>query len=458
MRRHPTQLLTSLLFFLFPTIFFIQKGMAQNTTIPVKVGVVLDLDTWVGKMGLSCISMALSDLYASHGHYKTRVVTKIRDSKRDVVGAAAAAVDLLQNEEVEAIIGPGSSTQANFMISLGSKARVPIISFSATSPSLSSLQSQYFIRATLNDSAQVPAIRAIVRAFGWREVVLIYVDNVYGDGIIPYMTDALQGIDVRVTYRSVISPSATDDQIGEELYKLMTMQTRVFIVHMCTPLGSYLFTKADEIGMMEEGYVWILTDGLTDLLSTLDPSVIDSMQGVLGVKPHVPRTKELENFRVRWKRKFRLDHPKDETSELNIFGLWAYDAASALAMAVEKVGATNFSFQKTNISSNSMLLDTIRVSQIGTNLLQSLLSTKLKGLSGYFQIFDGQLHSTAFEIVNVIGKGERGVGFSTKQHFFSSLGRLFFVNHTMVQRRKSLHELNFPLGLKVTRMTYGTKK
>ena len=238
----------------------------------------------------------------------------------------------------------------------------------------------------------------------------------------------------------------------------MTMQTRVFIVHMCTPLGSYLFTKADEIGMMEEGYVWILTDGLTDLLSTLDPSVIDSMQGVLGVKPHVPRTKELENFRVRWKRKFRLDHPKDETSELNIFGLWAYDAASALAMAVEKVGATNFSFQKTNISSNSMLLDTIRVSQIGTNLLQSLLSTKLKGLSGYFQIFDGQLHSTAFEIVNVIGKGERGVGFSTKQHFFSSLGRLFFVNHTMVQRRKSLHEFNFPLGLKVTRMTYGTKK
>ena len=101
-----------------------------------------------------------------------------------------SAVDLLQNE-VEAIIGPRSWMQANFMIGLGSKARVPIISFSATSPSLSSLQSQYFIRATLNDSAQVPAIRAIVRAFGWREVVLIYVDNVYGDGIIPYMTDAL---------------------------------------------------------------------------------------------------------------------------------------------------------------------------------------------------------------------------------------------------------------------------
>ncbi|RVW26900.1 Glutamate receptor 2.1 [Vitis vinifera] len=217
MRKNLSQLLTSLLFVLFPTIFFIEMSMAQNTTIPVKVGVVLDMDTWLGKMGLSCISMALSDFYASHGHYKTRLVLEIRDSKRDVMGAAAAALDLLQNEEVQAIIGPASSMQANFVIGLGDKAHVPIISFSATSPSLSSLRSRYFVRATLNDSAQVPAMRAIVQAFGWREVVLIYVDNEYGNGVIPYLTDALQEIDTRISYRSVIHPLATDDQILEEL-------------------------------------------------------------------------------------------------------------------------------------------------------------------------------------------------------------------------------------------------
>ena len=27
--------------------------MSQNTTIPVKVGVVLEMDTWLGKMGLA---------------------------------------------------------------------------------------------------------------------------------------------------------------------------------------------------------------------------------------------------------------------------------------------------------------------------------------------------------------------------------------------------------------------
>ena len=62
----------------------------KNTTIPVNVGVVLDMDTWIGKMGLSCISMALSDFYSSHSDYKTRIVLNNRDSKKDVVGAAAA--------------------------------------------------------------------------------------------------------------------------------------------------------------------------------------------------------------------------------------------------------------------------------------------------------------------------------------------------------------------------------
>ena len=108
----------------------------------------------------------------------------------------------------------------------------------------------------------------------------------------------------------------------------MTMQTRVFIVHMYPSLGTRLFTKAKEIGMMSEGYVWIMTDGMTaDLLSSPNPSVTETIQGVLGVKPYVPSTKELQDFRVRWKRKFEQDNPYIIDAELNIYGLQGYDAA-----------------------------------------------------------------------------------------------------------------------------------
>ncbi|KAL6175396.1 hypothetical protein ACLB2K_052037 [Fragaria x ananassa] len=393
------------------------SSLAMNT-VNFSVGVVLDFDTGFGKMGLSCINMALSDWYASHPNYNTRLLEHQRNSPTDVVLSAAAALELIKNVEVQAIIGPSTSMQANFMINLGDKAHVPIISFSATSPSLTSIRSPYFFRAAQNDSSQVKAISDIIQAFGWRQVVPIFVDNEFGEGVIPYLSDALQEIDVRIPYRSVISPTVTDDQIEAELYKLVTMQTRVFIVHMFPSLGSRIFKKAREIGMMDKGYVWILTNAISNEFSWFNSSFhMENMQGVLGLKTHIPNKKKLEAFRVRWKRKFQQDNPNDVDVNLDVFGLWAYDAAKALAIAVEKLGnSKNFTYQKMNISSSSNDLERFGVSQIGPQLVQALLGTSFQGLSGDFSFVNGQLPSSTLEIVNVIGNGENVVGFWTPEN------------------------------------------
>ena len=155
----------------------------------------------------------------------------------------------------------------------------------------------------------------------------------------------------------------------------MSMQTRVFIVHMLPGLGSRVFKKAREIGMISEGYVWIMTDGMSNLFSYISSaSIVENMQGVLSVKTHVPNTNELESFRVRWKRKFQQDNPGVDV-DLGVFGLWAYDAAQALAMAVEEVVRSSnksFGFQKySNSSDSSNDLQRIGVSEIGPQLVQA---------------------------------------------------------------------------------------
>ena len=94
----PTIVVFSVSYFFFLLIWpssILLLGSAQNTTsnnekIEVNVGVVLDMGSDFGKMGLSCINMALSDLYSSNPQYKTRLILHTRDSKSDVVGAAAA--------------------------------------------------------------------------------------------------------------------------------------------------------------------------------------------------------------------------------------------------------------------------------------------------------------------------------------------------------------------------------
>ncbi|KAL7165876.1 hypothetical protein ACSBR2_036695 [Camellia fascicularis] len=194
---------------------------------------------------------------------------------------------------------------------------------------------------------------------------------------------------------------------------LMTMQTRVFIVHMTCSLSARLFTKANEIRIMSEGYVWIIIDGITNSWNFFDPSIIiDSMQRVIGVKPHIPKSEKLEDFTSRWKNK---SHQEKTSSDLNVFGLWAYDLATSLAMEVEKVGALNLSIS--NLAKNlSTDFESVGVSQNGIHLCQALSSTpRFRGLSGNFSFVDGQLQSSAFEIVNVIRNGPRGIGFWTPE-------------------------------------------
>ncbi|KAL6655544.1 hypothetical protein ACP70R_006370 [Stipagrostis hirtigluma subsp. patula] len=399
-------------------------GTAQNDTKSgadgFPVGVILDLGTLVGKITRTCIQMALEDFYAVHKNYSTKLVLHIRDSHSNNVQAASAALDLLDNHNVQVIIGPQKSSHASFVSDLGNKSQVPVISFTATSPFLLSSSLPYFVRATLNDSAQVNSIASLIKSYGWRQVVPIYEDTDYGRGIIPYLIDALQEIDARVPYRSVIPLSAASEQITQELYKLMTMQTRVFLVHMSSALASTLFTKAKEIGMMNKGFVWIMTDGITNIIDSLDPSVVDAMNGALGIKFFVPKSAELDNFTTRWNRKFQIDNPNDPPLKLSIFGLWGYDTIWSVAQAVEKVGFNNrTSLQEPAVAKTSTTLDILGTSAYGRELLKNILQNKFRGLSGYFDLSDRQLQVSTFQIINVAGNGWREIGFWTAENGIS---------------------------------------
>lgn len=259
-----------------------------------------------------------------------------------------------------------------------------------------------------------------MKFYGWREAVPIYEDTDYGRGIIPYLVDALQGIDARVSYRSEISRTATGDQIISELYKIMTMQTRVFIVHMNLNLASLLFTKAKEAGMMIKGYAWILTDGLSNLIDSMSPSVLEAMDGALGVQFYVPESAELDKFTIRWNKRFEIDYPNDPPSKLNLFALWGYDVIWAVAIAAEKIGASNnASVQNPNVQTGSTSLDRLGTSANGPELLKAISQNKFRGLSGYFDLSDRQMQASTFRIINVVGKQWKEVGFWTAQNGIS---------------------------------------
>ncbi|KAL1539479.1 glutamate receptor 2.7-like [Salvia divinorum] len=317
----------------------------------------------------TCISMAIEDFYSNRNH-TTMIVPHFRDSGTDAVAAASAAIELLKNTQVMAILGPQRSVQADFVIDIGDKVRVPVISPS-TSPTLSSKESQYFIRSAWCSSSQAKAIAAIVKAFGWKEVTLVYEDNNYG------------------------TSSTT---------------TRVFVVVMLPNLASRFFQMAEEVGMVAEGYAWIISDVLTSLLDSVDSETIEAMQGILGVRPYIPRSPELSRFTKRWRRRFHEENPEMDRTELNVFGLWAYDSTTALADAVERVGVASPRFKKPMQRWNLTDLEAIGISISDPSLVHLIRNYKSKW---------GQLQPSVFEIVNVVGAGANRVGFWTERYGIS---------------------------------------
>lgn len=83
---------------------------------------------------------------------------------------------------------------------------------------------------------------------------------------------------------------------------------------------------------------WLVADTTVNLLHSMDSSVLVSMQGALGFKRYVPSSTELQNFTLRWRRKFYIDIPDAEVSELDAFGILAYDLGSS--KAAEKLKLT----------------------------------------------------------------------------------------------------------------------
>eukprot|EP00253_Pinus_taeda_P031320 PITA_31320 len=262
-----------------------------------------------------------------------------------------------------------------------------------------------------SDALQMKPIAALAQAFGWRRVTAIYSDDEFDSGAVDSLSDSLRDVGSELAYRTVISLTADQVAIENELNILMTKESRVFVSNMqSVDLSSKLLMKAHEIGMMDSGYVWITTDEFTSLWDVmLNASSMEYMQGLLGVKTYIKNSNKFGDFRRRWKRQFRLEYPDEEKAELNVYGSFAYDAVWMIARAIGNLGNTGFNFMKPISSSPSLTQP--KVFQEGPRLLTELLKTDFSSVSGVVQLNDGEIVGSTYEITNVMGNGYSVVGY-----------------------------------------------
>lgn len=111
--------------------------------------------------------------------------------------------------------------------------------------------------------------------------MIVYVDNDYDIDVFSFLSEYFNNIGCKIVNRFIIPMNTPRNEVIDKLQALKDEETKVFIIHMTSHLGTIHFSEANNMGMMTMYYAWIITQGFITILDVLNESSIMSMQGVL---------------------------------------------------------------------------------------------------------------------------------------------------------------------------------
>nr|XP_043608442.1 glutamate receptor 2.5-like [Erigeron canadensis] len=335
----------------------------------------------------------------------------LKDSQGNSTRSVYEVIDLMKNKQVQAVIGTISPHVAILLSEFNQVTKkVPIISLTptATSSVPRSATEPSFFEMSHDVTTHMQCIAAIVGHFSWRKVTPIYENHStfsFGTSPLIHLLDALHLVDSSIERHLIFPPLHTLSNasrfIEHELKKLKMQESRIFVILQSSIRSCILlFDIAKKLGMMEKGYVWIISDDIASVLDSVDQSVISSMQGVVGIKTNFAVTSNtFREFKLHFRREFRSKYPEEEYLNPSIYALRTYDATWAVVKAI----------QASKGSSSSV------------NFFESISHSEFDGLSGEISYKTGKMvQLPTFQIINVIGKSYRKIGFWSQASGFSS--------------------------------------
>ncbi|CAI0381628.1 unnamed protein product [Linum tenue] len=404
-------LLVFLFFRLFPGG---HSGNGTSRPAVVNIGALFTFESSIGRVANIAIGEAVKDVNANSS-ILPRTILKVQMQNTNCSGFVGM-VEALQFMETDtvAIIGPQSSVVAHIISHVANELQVPLLSFAATDPTLNSLQFPFFIRTTHSDTYQMAAVAEMVDFYNWKQVTAIYIDDDYGRNGLSALGDKLAERRCKISYKVGIPPEsgANSSDTMDLLVKVAMMESRVIVLHVYPQKGFEIFSMANYLGMMGNGYVWIATDWLSSVLDStpLDSDTMEKIQGVLVLRQHTADSDRKKAFISRWN--------SGGFPGLNSYGLFAYDSVWLVAQAIDKFfnqgGVISFS-NDSRLSAggdSNLHLDAMSIFNDGKLLLKNILQGDFVGLAGRIKFeSDRSLVLPAYDVINVVGTGFRRVGY-----------------------------------------------
>ncbi|TVU16009.1 hypothetical protein EJB05_39555 [Eragrostis curvula] len=386
----------------------------------VNIGALFSFNSTIGRAANVAIVAAVSDINNDSSILKdTKLVVQMQDTNCSGFLGIVQALKFMEKDTV-AIIGPQSSVIAHVISHVANELQVPLVSFAATDPTLTSLQYPYFVRGTHSDQFQMASVADLVEYYGWKLVTAVFIDDDYGRNGISALGDELDKRKLKILYKAAIKPGAKKSEMAAVLVRAAMMESRVFILHANVDSGLAVLSLAYNLSMTSGGYVWIATDWLSSFLDSsprLDMGLMSVLQGVLTLRQHTQNTRRKKILSSQWSALAKGDSG-GSSFLLNSYGFYAYDAVWIIAHALDAFfnmgGNISFSLDPKlhQVAGGTLNFDALSIFDGGRLLLERIRQVNFTGATGPVTFdSDGNLIQPAYDILNIVGSGVRTIGY-----------------------------------------------
>lgn len=220
---------------------------------PIKIGAVLDITGVGANLGVpeqNTLNMLADQLNEDGGINGREVELIIEDNQSTEDGAARATTQLIENDQVDLIIGASRTGPSLAMRPLVEAAQMPTISVAANAAIVDG--SEWVFKTAQNDVVVLERILDHAEAQGYTKVALARDATGFGEGIADLITELGAERGITLTATEAFEPSATD--FTAQMTNLRSADADFVIIWGITPSAGLAQAAYVQIGVGKPVY------------------------------------------------------------------------------------------------------------------------------------------------------------------------------------------------------------
>jgi branched-chain amino acid transport system substrate-binding protein len=303
--------------------------LALPAAAQVRIGVIVSI---TGPSASQGVPQRNSLAMLPKGVGNQRIEYIVLDDGTDAARAVAGARKLIDEDGVDAIVGPSTTPASLALIPIAAAKQVPVIAFGASGRIILPMDQQrrWMFKTSQNDGLMADAIALHMFRAGVRTVGFIGFGDAYGDGWLAEAKRALEGMTIKLV--AVERYARADTDVSAQAQKLIAAQPDAVLV---AGSGSPSVTPQKALRSLGYSGKYYQTHGAATIdfikLGGKDVEGTVLPAGPVLVASQLPDSDPVKETAQGYVRQYEAAYGAGSVAP---FGAYAYDAATLLKMAI----------------------------------------------------------------------------------------------------------------------------